>query len=65
MTAAGHDLLRRATPVAGALNVAEVLGLTVAERWLLNSLLHKVRDAMTAPEFRDNVLARMVADGSG
>jgi len=65
VTAAGHGLLRRATPIAGALNVAEVLGLTVAERWLLNSLLHKVRDAMTAPEFRDNVLARMVADGSG
>ena len=65
VTAAGHDLLRRATPVADALNVAEVLGLTVAERGLLNSLLHKVRDAMTAPGFRDNVLARMVSDGSG
>jgi DNA-binding MarR family transcriptional regulator len=65
VTAAGQDLLRRATPIAGALNVAEVLSLTVAERWLLNSLLHKVRDAMTAPEFRDNVLARIVADDWG
>ena len=62
VTAAGHDVLRRATPVVGALNVAEVLGLTVEERWILNRLLHKCRDAVTAPDFRDGARARIAAD---
>jgi DNA-binding MarR family transcriptional regulator len=62
VTAAGRDVLRRATPVVGALNVAEVLGLTVEERWVLNRLLHKVRDAVTAPGFRDDVRARIAPD---
>ncbi len=62
VTAAGHDLLRRAAPVVGALDVAEVLGLTVEERWILNRLLHKVRDAVTAPGFRDDARARIAAD---
>lgn len=62
VTAAGRDVLQRATPVVGALNVAEVLGLTVEERLILNRLLHKVRDAVTAPRFRDAVRARIAAD---
>jgi DNA-binding MarR family transcriptional regulator len=59
VTEAGHAALRQATPIIQALNVPASLGLTTEERSLLNQLLHKVRAAVVAPDFRSEVSARL------